>query len=590
MAKRVKNEEDSSNKKLKRRYECSFNKQLADEFKFIKIDKSEDQTTQSKVKCTLCKSRFDIRNEGRKAITDHIKSLKHQNIVKLNQSCSTIPKLFSQQTMISDKIRATAVAEVCFSYYNLIHNHSFRDSTDLSQLINLNFDKAYHCSKTKTRKIAIDVLATHFINVLRENLLNSKFVTIFSDTSNFKSTKIFPVLVRFFDFKLGIQTKILNITNLPGESSEIITNSLIDTISNENINSKVIAYCADNARVNFGNIDHQGENNVLSCLRNRLDSPIIGIGCGAHILNNAIQYAVGRCPFKIKTFLSQVYVYFSISTIRNQKLLNFCEIVGEEYKTILGFSPTRWLSMSSASRRIDEMYEALKLEFLELDSSEFLCKYFLKKSTRIWIKFLYYQSSQFEQTVKLVESDNSTAIDVYKEINELIQKLKVKSKYNFIPKDVLDLVNELDYLESEKLNKQFELNEVKISLEFVKTFKLNFDSDYDYDEEIMFEFENLKELVTIDQLKKWEVSQISTSKRWIEIFEIFKKQNKSCALFKILIEFALILPGTNAVTERIFSKINQYWSKEKAHLQVSTLNKVMISDGTGGIDSSPINL
>ena len=390
MAKRVKNEEDSSNKKLKRRYECSFNKQLADEFKFIKIDKSEDQTTQSKVKCTLCKSRFDIRNEGRKAITDHIKSLKHQNIVKLNQSCSTIPKLFSQQTMISDKIRATAVAEVCFSYYNLIHNHSFRDSTDLSQLINLNFDKAYHCSKTKTRKIAIDVLATHFINVLRENLLNSKFVTIFSDTSNFKSTKIFPVLVRFFDFKLGIQTKILNITNLPGESSEIITNSLIDTISNENINSKVIAYCADNARVNFGNIDHQGENNVLSCLRNRLDSPIIGIGCGAHILNNAIQYAVGRCPFKIKTFLSQVYVYFSISTIRNQKLLNFCEIVGEEYKTILGFSPTRWLSMSSALRRIDEMYEALKLEYLELDSSEYLFKYFSKKSTRIWIKFLYY--------------------------------------------------------------------------------------------------------------------------------------------------------------------------------------------------------
>ena len=50
----------------------------------------------------------------------------------------------------------------------------------------------------------------------------------------------------------------------------------------------------------------------------------------------------------------------------------------------------------------------------------------------------------------------------------------------------------------------------------------------------MFEFESLKELVTINQFKKWEVSQIPTCARWIEIFEMFKRQDKSCKLFKIV--------------------------------------------------------
>jgi hypothetical protein len=46
-------------------------------------------------------------------------------------------------------------------------------------------------------------------------------------------------------------------------------------------------------------------------------------------------------------------------------------------------------------------------------------------------------------------------------------------------------------------------------------------------------------------------------------------------LLKKMVEFILVMPGTNADCERLFSLINIYWSDEKSHLEVVTLEAVM---------------
>lgn len=47
---------------------------------------------------------------------------------------------------------------------------------------------------------------------------------------------------------------------------------------------------------------------------------------------------------------------------------------------------------------------------------------------------------------------------------------------------------------------------------------------------------------------------------------------------KLVAEFALCLPGTNAPTERVFSLINT-WTPDKSQLKVDTLKHMLVVKG-----------
>lgn len=58
--------------------------------------------------------------------------------------------------------------------------------------------------------------------------------------------------------------QILELKQLPGETSNIISNFIKTTITFYNIKDKVIILCADNTNCNFGSIAICGKNNVLN--------------------------------------------------------------------------------------------------------------------------------------------------------------------------------------------------------------------------------------------------------------------------------------------------------------------------------------
>lgn len=55
------------------------------------------------------------------------------------------------------------------------------------------------------------------------------------------------------------------------ETSETIVDFLCSAISAYDLGGKIVAYCADNAMVNFGGINRNGQKNVFYKMRNGIN-------------------------------------------------------------------------------------------------------------------------------------------------------------------------------------------------------------------------------------------------------------------------------------------------------------------------------
>lgn len=80
--------------------------------------------------------------------------------------------------------------------------------------------------------------------------------------------------------------------------------------------------------------------------------------------------------------------------------------------------------------------------------------------------------------------------------------------------------------------------------------------------EIFDEMTFLKQFVDDTKIRNWNACQTAADKRWVEIFCHFKKSDVPHKNIQKLVEYALCLPGTNAVTERIFALVNKLWTSK----------------------------
>lgn len=81
--------------------------------------------------------------------------------------------------------------------------------------------------------------------MLRNDLEKAKYVSIHFDASNRKTTKMFPVLIKFFDPKEGVKVRFLEMYSIKKENAVYLVDRLIDAI-NKIGPDKVISLCADN--------------------------------------------------------------------------------------------------------------------------------------------------------------------------------------------------------------------------------------------------------------------------------------------------------------------------------------------------------
>lgn len=171
--------------------------------------------------------------------------------------------------------------------------------------------------RTKCESIITSVFNEYCKKMLSENLDSVSYISILSDASNHNEIKLYLILVRYFYIKNGNQIKILNLESIEGETPDIMSNHLFRVITDNNLNKKILALSADNTNTNFGGRTRKGVNNVYTKLQDLMKRNILGIGCNAHIISNAINTASSSISIDVEVIITNIYIYIllSINTI-----------------------------------------------------------------------------------------------------------------------------------------------------------------------------------------------------------------------------------------------------------------------------------
>lgn len=593
-----------------KRRKCVFNDELRSKYSFIKTSNHNDN---SEVQCLKCKSVFSIANSGKTDIENHINTIKHKRAMSAAIASSSMNMTsYFKKRQFDDAEKKLAAAEGLWAYHTVMHNHSFRSMDCTCKLIKACFDAKFTCSRTKCEAIISDVLVPYANQLLEDDLSAVNFVSIYTDASNHKEIKIIPIMVRYFSYQSGINVKILEVKDFAGETSDIVTDYILEVLKQHHLETKILGFCADNTNTNFGGMKRSGRNNIFTKLKSNLGGrELVGIGCAAHILNNAIQTAADCLPVDVQIFISKMYSYFYIYTVRVNELKEFCEFVDIEYKKLLGYSATRWLALRPAVERVLQIYPALKSYFASNSKSPTIIKnYFDNPETELWLYFLHNVSSMFHIAVLKIEGQDISIIETSNIYNDLKTKLEERKVNVFLPLQVRQNLKKLEeeglinsavfkekvvefyetciqYLDNWKghfqhmekfdwilLNTQPTHHKIQVCSDYILQ---NFQEINLIEDELFDEICFLLRYTTDEKITHWKQNSVSVSNKWIEIFKAFSENNVAYTNVGKLVEYGLCLPGTNAATERVFTFMNSIWTSDKTQLQVETLKCMLIT-------------
>lgn len=260
------------------------------------------------------------------------------------------------------------------------------------------------CNRTKATAIVKNVLSPLSIAELKSDLTNVAFISVSTDASNHGSTKLFPIVIQYFDKqKNGITSKLLEIECTENETSDTIVEIILKQLREHDLLSKCVAFSGDNCNTNFGGNSRAGTNNVFYKLKGQLNPNIVGVGCSAHVLHNAIHHGCDTLAIDVESIIMKIYNFFSIYTVRTEALKEFCAAGELEYKNLLYHSKTRWLSLFPAIERVLKMYDALRDYFDSLERPPVMIKKYFDRLFLIH-SVMYVFHGKIE---KLEKSDNS---------------------------------------------------------------------------------------------------------------------------------------------------------------------------------------
>lgn len=298
-----------------------YNTDWEKEFKWLtKSKKSKD--AEQYAYCKLCAKEIKISHGGKFDLTEHAKSTVHKKKSNAGAGCQQMEQFFAKR----DDDLELAAMEATKTYHMLQENQSFASMQCQSKLINTVFKiPQFQCASTKAAAIVEGVFLPIVITHIRKELETARFVCVSTDASNHQSTKMYPVLFRFFLPLEGIKTR-LDFVELPGETGELIAAMLKNSCAEYEVDSKVIAYSADRAPVNFGGKKCvNGEKNVFTRMQNEFGRHLIGIGCLMHTLNSALKEGCSCVlPIDLEVVVYQIYDHFYDSTKQTEELKSWC--------------------------------------------------------------------------------------------------------------------------------------------------------------------------------------------------------------------------------------------------------------------------
>ena len=496
-----------------------------------------------------------------------------------------------------------AAAEATMTFHTVKHHYSYKSNDCISTLMAKIFPdsstaKKFSCARTKIEAIVNNVLAPASVQCVLNDIEKHEimYLGVSTDGSNHKSTKLFPIVIQYFDWKNGgMQSKLLDVRSLKDETSLTIAKEVKETLKKRRLFDKCISFTGDNCNTNFGGIHRKRGNNVFTHLKSEVPA-LVGVGCPAHILNNCLHHSVNQMSLDLESIIYKTYRHFSIYTVRTEQLKDYCVFVEIEYKKLLSHSVTRWLSLYPSLSRMIHMYPAIQSYFLFIDKPPVLLKHFFENSlSELYLKHLQSFVDVFHKHVQNIEQSKISLVEVVANLDsvktiilqrkrQMFVSVQVKSKLaelreegkeqecDLFMSDVSSLYDScVAYLDEWTTSfaefKCFDwmlLSEIKEWDNVERCVRYLAKKNVDVDDAKLFDqYQNLCKFVQ-SRLETDEVafSKMKAHEKWTEYFKHCRTIEFHSELLKIAQFFSCIM-AHNANVERIFSMMQTQWCKER---------------------------
>lgn len=598
MSKRVR-ESDSDDENgvsvtKKKKSLCTYLKKWEEEYNWLR----PVQGNPTQARCMICANEFKIGHGGLNDVKKHSLRIKHVSKSKDVSSSKKISDSF--HSAASTELNLKTSAELAFVYHTVKHGLSYNSMDCSIKLMKSTFSdseiaKGQACGRTKAEAIVTNVLAPKvtsdhlsFVSNNQTEDLHAVPYAISVDASNRGNRKMFPICIRYFNPKVGIQSFLLDFLEEPDECSASISEMILRSLSNHDLNvQNACAYGADNAHVNFGK-----NKSVFKSLKEKCDGNLLKAGCSNHIIHNALKHACNFLKLDIEIVVLKIYSYFSSSAKRRANLQEFFEFVDCEWNEILRHVTTRWLSLTPAVERVLKIWDPLSSYFKSNDCPQVLAHIFSDDPTtesiaRIYLNFFVNVGSFVQVTSKILEKEDLSVIEAHNEMVSMLSKLQKRKEECWYGSEASMLLSSLLPQERKKieqdfdgfydtvigyLKKNYDFDDYKKCLSFLAVSKdvvpvfndfliaiksMGMENKINVD--ILFEeYTDVKDKI-LELLEQLDDNK-SIEERWVYIFSSIKKD---IPYMKKFIGTVLAIPGSNANVERIFSLMKLKWTDSR---------------------------
>ena len=335
----------------------SFSSELKEKFPCFRLGRNNFEA-----ECLTCGCRtfVSVDNKGSADLGEvHIATTKHKKAIRVSGgSTSKVTGLFVKPgSQCQDQV---AAAEATMAFHSVRHHHSYNSNDCTSKLVSKIFpysevSKKYACARTKIEAVVNIVIAPFLIKSILNDIESGEimYLGVATDGSNHKSTKLFPIVIQYFDWqKGGLQSKLIEVKSTTNECAVTIATEIKKTLTEKGLFEKCVSFTGDNCNTNVGGLRCKETGKNVSAHLKKDKPSLVGIGYAAHILNNCIHHGVNQVSIDIESVIYKVYQHFSISAVRTEALKEYCDFVDINYKKLLSHSATRWLSLYPGLTRL----------------------------------------------------------------------------------------------------------------------------------------------------------------------------------------------------------------------------------------------
>ena len=352
-------ERSESPVRKKGKYDQTFKQNYTERWSFIK------PSTRGTVYvfCNICKAHISIKSGGSYDIKMHIKTSKHISLAKSVASNKNIQSMFCSESSKSDL--AVVRAEALFADFLIEHNLPISNSDHATSLLPCMFPDSkiaqkYSSRRTKTTEIT-HTLASYEKSDIIKDLKHMPFSLATDGSNDFKDTKLYPVVVRYFSKKAHkIVTVLLGLQESQQSSTgENIFKLLDSELKTNNLDWKnILSFGTDSAAA------MTGKYRVWSFIQK--ENPNVFLAqCCCHLLHIGADRGCQALDAPVEDLVIDVYYYLHKSSKRQQELKTFQELYDENVGQVIKHVHTRWLSLTPCLQRILNMWNSLTVYFRE---------------------------------------------------------------------------------------------------------------------------------------------------------------------------------------------------------------------------------